>query len=129
MGFAGYVTVCVQLYCVSCHCFTQHVSAYKANFKCVGYSYFHIRVGICFAGFFSFFFCTRLHSVRFHLWGGLNMRYYFCTVVYIFFTYLCFSVLFLFVNFVVSCVCVCLLVFSLLFVCSVLISTHLKMAM
>jgi hypothetical protein len=27
MGFAGYVTVCVQLYCVSCHCFTLHVSA------------------------------------------------------------------------------------------------------
>jgi hypothetical protein len=24
MGFAGYVTVCVQLYCVSCHCLTLH---------------------------------------------------------------------------------------------------------
>jgi hypothetical protein len=36
MGFAGYVTVCVQLYCVSCHCLT-HVSAYMAIFKCVEY--------------------------------------------------------------------------------------------
>jgi hypothetical protein len=25
MGFTGYVTVYVQLYCVSCHCLTLHV--------------------------------------------------------------------------------------------------------
>jgi hypothetical protein len=36
---------------VSCHCLTLHVSAYMATFKCVGYFYFHIPEGICFAGF------------------------------------------------------------------------------
>jgi hypothetical protein len=40
MGFAGYVTVCVQLYCVNCHCLALHVSAYMAIFNCVGYFYF-----------------------------------------------------------------------------------------
>jgi hypothetical protein len=53
MGFAGYVTVCVQLYCVSCHCLTLRISTYMAIFKCVGYFFFHIPEGICFAGFFS----------------------------------------------------------------------------
>jgi hypothetical protein len=42
MGFEGYVTVCMQLYCVSFHCLTLHVSAYMAIFKCVGLFYFHI---------------------------------------------------------------------------------------
>jgi hypothetical protein len=32
--FARYVTVCVQLYCISCHCLTLHVSAYMAIFGC-----------------------------------------------------------------------------------------------
>jgi hypothetical protein len=45
--------------------------------------------------------CTCLHFARFHLWGWLNMMYYyllllmllFCfVIVYMFFTYLCFSV-------------------------------------
>jgi hypothetical protein len=58
MGFAGYVTVCVQLYCASCHCLTLHVSAYMAIFRCVGYFYFHTPEGICFADFFVFFFVT-----------------------------------------------------------------------
>jgi hypothetical protein len=40
MGFAGYVSVCVQLYCVGFHCLTQHVSAYMAIFRCVGYFIF-----------------------------------------------------------------------------------------
>jgi hypothetical protein len=40
MGFAGYVTVFVQLYCVSCHCLTLHVSTYMAIFRCMGYFYF-----------------------------------------------------------------------------------------
>jgi hypothetical protein len=82
--------------------FTLHVSAYMAIIKCVGCFYFHIPEGICFAGFT----CTWLHFARFHLWGGLYMRYYyllllcyFCTViVYMFFTYLCFP----------ACVLVCL---------------------
>jgi hypothetical protein len=32
MGFAGYVSVCMQLYCVSFHCLTLDVSAYMAIF-------------------------------------------------------------------------------------------------
>jgi hypothetical protein len=43
MGFADYVTVYVQLYCVSCYCLTLQVSAYMAIFRCVGYFYFHIN--------------------------------------------------------------------------------------
>jgi hypothetical protein len=35
MGIAGYVSVCVQLYCVS-----LNVSAYMAIFRCVGYFIF-----------------------------------------------------------------------------------------
>jgi hypothetical protein len=35
MGFAGYVSVCVQLYYVGFHCLSLHVSAYVAIFKCV----------------------------------------------------------------------------------------------
>jgi hypothetical protein len=31
MRFAGYVIVCVQLYCVSCPCLTLHVSAYMLH--------------------------------------------------------------------------------------------------
>jgi hypothetical protein len=42
LGFAGYITVCVQLYCVSCHCLTLYVSAYMAIFMCVVYFYFHM---------------------------------------------------------------------------------------
>jgi hypothetical protein len=40
MGFAGYVPVCVQRYCVRFHCLSLHVSAYMAIFKCVGYFIF-----------------------------------------------------------------------------------------
>jgi hypothetical protein len=42
MGFAGYVSVCVHLYCVSFHCLSLHVSAYMAIFKYVGYFTFII---------------------------------------------------------------------------------------
>jgi hypothetical protein len=48
------VTVCVQLYCVSCHylalschCLTLNVSAYIAIFRCVGCFYFFMPEGIC----------------------------------------------------------------------------------
>jgi hypothetical protein len=36
MGFAGYVSFCVQLYCVGFHCLSLHVLAYMAIFRCVG---------------------------------------------------------------------------------------------
>jgi hypothetical protein len=69
MDFAGYVAICVQLYC---RCFPvlrlvssfiQHVSAYTAIFRCVGCFYFRIPEGICFTGFT----CTWLHFALFHL--------------------------------------------------------------
>jgi hypothetical protein len=40
VGFAGYVSVCVQLYCVGFHCLSLHVSTYMTIFRCVGYFYF-----------------------------------------------------------------------------------------
>jgi hypothetical protein len=40
MDFAGYVSVCVQLYCVGFHCLPLHVSAYMAIFRSVGYFIF-----------------------------------------------------------------------------------------
>jgi hypothetical protein len=33
MGIAGYVSVCVQNYCVGFHCLSLHVSAYMAIFR------------------------------------------------------------------------------------------------
>jgi hypothetical protein len=35
MDIAGYVSVCMQLYCVDFHCLSLHVSACMAIFKCV----------------------------------------------------------------------------------------------
>jgi hypothetical protein len=51
MVFAGYVSVCVQLYCVDFHCLPLHVSAYMTIFMCVGYFYFYFQMpeGFCFA--------------------------------------------------------------------------------
>jgi hypothetical protein len=33
IGFAGYVSVCMQPYCVGFHCLSLHVSAYMAIFN------------------------------------------------------------------------------------------------
>jgi hypothetical protein len=64
MGFAGYVTICLHLYCVSCHCLILHVSAYMTICKCVLYFYFHMPEG-CFAGLF--FFVAFFHMVTLHV--------------------------------------------------------------
>jgi hypothetical protein len=37
MVIAGYVSVCVQLYCAGFHCLSLHVSADMAIFMCVGF--------------------------------------------------------------------------------------------
>jgi hypothetical protein len=63
MGFAGYVSICVQLHCVGFHCLSPHVSAYMAIFMCVEYFYFHMPQGFCFAAFFSAFF-SRGHTLH-----------------------------------------------------------------
>jgi hypothetical protein len=69
MAFAGYVAVCVQLYC---RCFTVlHLVSlfYTTCFGLYGHLqvcrmfYFRIPEGICFADFT----CTWLHFARFHL--------------------------------------------------------------
>jgi hypothetical protein len=41
MAIAGYVSVCVQLYCVGFHSLSLHVSAYMAIFMCLGYLKLH----------------------------------------------------------------------------------------
>jgi hypothetical protein len=42
-GIAGYVSVCVQLYCVGFHCLSLHGLVYKAIFRCVGYLFSYAR--------------------------------------------------------------------------------------
>jgi hypothetical protein len=45
MGFAGYVSVCVQLYCMLVfHCLSLHVSAYVAIFMCVWFFNIYIQI-------------------------------------------------------------------------------------
>jgi hypothetical protein len=45
IGFAGYVSVCMQLYCVGFHYLSLHILAYMATFMCVGYFYFQMSEG------------------------------------------------------------------------------------
>jgi hypothetical protein len=86
MSFAGYVAVCVQLYCVSCHCLTLYVHLQVCSIFLFTYVWRNLL------RWFLLPFFARGHTARLHL---------------------CFSVLFSFVNFVVvSCVYVCLLAFS-----------------
>jgi hypothetical protein len=59
MGFAGYVSVCVQLYCVGFHCISLHVSAYLSIFRCVGYFIF-----ICLKDSASLLFFSRGHTLH-----------------------------------------------------------------
>jgi hypothetical protein len=65
MGIAGYVSVCVQLYCVGFHCLSLYVSAYMAIFKCAGYFMLYMLEGFCFAVLFCLFFKWS-HSACFH---------------------------------------------------------------
>jgi hypothetical protein len=109
MGFAGYVTVCVQLYCVSCPCLTLHVSAYMAIFKCVGYFIFICLKDsaslLCFRLFFHVVTLCMFPSMRWVKYEVLLfiITYAIFVVLYIFFLLTCFlPVLFSFVNFAVS---------------------------
>jgi hypothetical protein len=52
MGFAGYVSVCVQLYCVGFHSFTACFGLH-GHLQVFTIFYIHLLEGICFAGFFS----------------------------------------------------------------------------
>jgi hypothetical protein len=61
---AGYVSVCVQVYCVIVFTVSLNVSAYMAIFKCRIF-YFHMLEGFCFFFFLPSF--TWSHSACFHL--------------------------------------------------------------
>jgi hypothetical protein len=76
MGFAGYVAVCVQLYC------RGKLSLFHTT--CFGL-YGHLQVcrmllpSCSWRNLLRWFFLYLARGyafVRFHLWGGLNMRYY-----------------------------------------------------
>jgi hypothetical protein len=104
MGIAGYVSVCVQLYCVGFHCLSLYVSAYMAIFMCVGYFIFNcLKDSASLVSFFFFLPFSPDHTLHVSI---------------------CVSpVLFFFLVFVVSlCVCVYLLALSLLFVCTLLLT-------
>jgi hypothetical protein len=74
-------------------------SAYMAIFRCVRYFCFHIPEGICFVVFVAFS-CMWLHYARFHLWGRLNMRYYYLLLFMLFFVllYTCFLLTYVFAD-------------------------------
>jgi hypothetical protein len=76
MGFAGHVAVCVQRYCIG------KLSLFHTI--CFGL-YDHLQVcrimflkesALLFFCFFVLYLARGYAFVRFHLWGGLNMRYY-----------------------------------------------------
>jgi hypothetical protein len=122
LGTAGYFSVCVQLYCVGFHCFTTRFGLH-GHLQVCRIFYFHMLEGFSFAAFFGSLplFFTWLHSARFHLWGGLNTRYYYLPfVLFLVLLYVCFYLLlfflFSFIIFVVS-LCVCLSACSFFVVC------------
>jgi hypothetical protein len=68
MDFAGYVSICVQLYCVGFHRLSLHVSAYMAIFMCRIF-HIHLLEGFCFAAFFFAFFFTCGHTLHVSICG------------------------------------------------------------
>jgi hypothetical protein len=85
------LSACSFIVEVSCHCFTLHVSAYTAIFRCVGCYYSHVLEGICFTGFFCI-----LHVVTL-LYVSI------CVLLFYFFSF----------YFAVSCVCLSVCLFML----------------
>jgi hypothetical protein len=126
--FAGYVAVCVQLYC------RGMLSLFPTT--CIGL-YGHLQV--CrmlliscswrnLLRWFVLYLARGYTFVHFHLWGGLNMRYYYlllfalflyCYSLYVFYllVFSCSIFLVLFCCFLRACLSACLFV---LFVCLVL---------
>jgi hypothetical protein len=93
MGFAGYVSVCVQRYRVGFHCLSPHVSAYMAIFKCVEYFIFIcLKDSASLLFFFFFFFFPRAHTLHVSVCGGgLNVRYYYLLFMqFLIVLYVCF---------------------------------------
>jgi hypothetical protein len=70
---------------VSFHCLSLNVSAYMAMFRCVGYFMF-----ICLKDSASQLFFVHGYTLHvFHLWGGLNMRYYLLFMLFLVLLYVC----------------------------------------
>jgi hypothetical protein len=88
VSIAGYISVCVQLYCVGFHCFTTCFGLH-GHLQVCRIFYFHMLERFCFAVFSTFFFFTWSHSACFHLWGGLNMRYYYLLFMLFWYCYMC----------------------------------------
>jgi hypothetical protein len=87
MGFAGYVSVCVQLCCISVfHCLSLYISAYMAIFKCVGYFNFHMG----FTGYVSV--CLQLYCISVFHCLSLHVSAYMAIVKRVgFFIFICFK--------------------------------------
>jgi hypothetical protein len=95
MGIAGYVSACVQLYCVGFYCFTTCFGLH-GHLQVCSILYIHMLEGFCFADFFLCLF-SRGHTLHVSI----------CVLFLC-----CFPSLFL----LFPCVCACLLALSLLFV-------------
>jgi hypothetical protein len=129
MGFVGYVAVCMQLYCWG------KLSLFHTTRFCL---YGHLQVcrmlllSCSWRNLLRWFFLYLARGypfVRFHLWGGLNMRYYLLLFmlfwllwyiyIYVFYLHMfsCSIFLVLFYCFLRACLSACLFVF---FVCLVL---------
>jgi hypothetical protein len=63
MSIAGYVSDCVQLYCVGFHCFTTCFGLH-GHLQVCRIFYFHMLEGFCFAGFLPFFFLQRIRILQ-----------------------------------------------------------------
>jgi hypothetical protein len=62
MRIAGYVSFCVQLYCMLVFTVSLHVSAYKAIFKCVRCLSLHVSA---YMAFFKCVHCLSLHVLAY----------------------------------------------------------------
>jgi hypothetical protein len=78
MGFAGYVAVCVQLYC------RGKLSLFHTTFFGL-YGHLQVcRMLLLSCSWKNVLYVARGYAfVRFHLWGGLNMRYYLFIIYYL----------------------------------------------
>jgi hypothetical protein len=96
MRIAGYDSVCVQLYCVSFHCFTTCFGLHGHRQMCRIF-YFHMLEGFCFAAFFAFF--SRGHTLNVSICGVGKIRgIIICCLCYFWYCYMCvFTSVFLFV--------------------------------
>jgi hypothetical protein len=78
MSIAGYVSVCVQLYCVGFLCLSLHASAYMAIFKCVRYVIFICLKDSASPLFSAFFSRSHILHVSICVFFLFFLRYFCC---------------------------------------------------